>query len=286
MQLPQFIEDAGLDIDGVIWFRRNFDFYSSDSTFISLGPIDDSDVVYINGKQIGATEKDDARSRYYNIPKGLLKNKGNIIAVRVEDTGGRGGLHGTSDKLYIRSGIRKVPLSGVWKFDVETDYGQSAKNVFGSKSIADVFVRNYTNSGKNSKDVVAAVENNATIINIETIKNEMKYDLTEFTVKAGKPVELVLNNNDFMQHNLVIVDKGTKEKVGAAADRMAMDSNGAKQNFVPQIDEVLFATAMVNPDDKTTLRFTAPTEPGEYPFICTFPGHWQIMQGVMKVVAN
>ncbi len=37
---------------------------------------------------------------------------------------------------------------------------------------------------------------------------------------------------------------------------------------------------------RATLRFTAPTEPGEYPFICTFPGHWRIMQGVMKVVAN
>jgi len=32
------------------------------------------------------------------------------------------------------------------------------------------------------------------------------------------------------------------------------------------------------------LRFTAPDKPGEYPYICTFPGHWRIMQGVMKVV--
>ncbi|WP_420845224.1 plastocyanin/azurin family copper-binding protein [Maribacter litopenaei] len=52
------------------------------------------------------------------------------------------------------------------------------------------------------------------------------------------------------------------------------------------MSEVLFATALVNPDQTVTLRFKAPSEPGEYPYICTFPGHWRIMQGVMKVVPN
>jgi azurin len=99
-------------------------------------------------------------------------------------------------------------------------------------------------------------------------------------------VELVLDNVDFMQHNLVIVKPGQKEKVGEAADKLATDPEGAELQYVPRMEEVLFATALVDPEQTVTLKFTAPTEAGEYPFICTFPGHWRLMQGVMKVVAN
>ena len=112
----------------------------------------------------------------------------------------------------------------------------------------------------------------------------MKYDITEFVVEAGKAVELVFENTDFMQHNLVITKKGEKEKVGMAADKLAMDPDGAEKNYVPNMPEVLYATAIINPEEKVVLKFTAPEEPGDYPFICTFPGHWRIMQGVMKVV--
>ena len=121
-------------------------------------------------------------------------------------------------------------------------------------------------------------------VTIRTIKNEMKYDITEFVVQAGKPFELVFENTDFMQHNLVIVTPGSKEKVGLAADRMAADPDGAAKNYVPEMEEVLYATAIINPEEKAVLRFTAPSKPGIYPFICTFPGHWRIMQGIMKVV--
>jgi hypothetical protein len=103
--------------------------------------------------------------------------------------------------------------------------------------------------------------------------------------KVGQTVELVFENTDFMQHNLVITQPGKKELVGMAADKLATDPNGAAQDYVPSMPEVLFATAIINPEDKVTLRFTAPTEPGLYPYICTFPGHWRIMQGTMRVVA-
>ncbi len=286
MRLPQFIEDAGLEIDGVIWFRRNFNFTSTGSTYISLGPIDDSDVVYVNGKQVGSTEKDYARNRYYDIPKGLLKNSGNSIAVRVEDTGGGGGFYGKPEQMFIRSGDNKVTLAGNWKYEVETDFGQSANNAFGGSSIAEVFAKHYAGAGASSQTTDSGFSEKGIVVNIRTIKNEMKYDLTEFVVQAGKSIELVLENVDFMQHNLIIVKPGSKEKVGAAADKLAMDLNGAELNYVPQMGEVLFATGLVDPQQTVTLRFTAPSEPGEYPFICTFPGHWRIMQGVMKVVAN
>lgn len=286
MELPQFIEDAGLNIDGIIWFRKSFEFDPIGRTYISLGPIDDSDIVYLNGTQIGVTEGEYDRNRYYQIDNSLFKKGKNVLAIRVEDTGGGGGVYGKPDQLYLRSDKKNLPLAGTWKYEVETDFSESAKNSFEGSTIAEVFVKNYATEGTSSGSGVEEDDSDRVVINMKVVKNEMKFDLTEFVVGAGERVELVLDNVDFMQHNLVIVKPGTKDKVGAAADKMAADPDGASKNYVPEMPEVLFATALINPEEKVSLKFTAPSEPGEYPYICTFPGHWRIMQGVMKVVAN
>ena len=283
MQLPQYIEDAGLDIDGIIWFRRNFNFNATGSTVISLGPIDDSDIVYINGIQVGLTENEHAKNRYYNVPASVLKNGKNTMAIRVVDTGSGGGIYGEPSQMFIRSGKKKVSLAGGWKYDVETDFAKSANNAFGGTSIAAVFANNYQKVAADNEPISSATDQ-GTVITMKTIQNEMKYDLSEIVVKAGETVTLVFENNDFMQHNLLILAQGSLEKVGAAADKLAQDPNAADRNYIPNMPEVLHATALVNPNEKVVLRFTAPDKPGEYPYVCTFPGHWRIMQGVMKVV--
>lgn len=112
----------------------------------------------------------------------------------------------------------------------------------------------------------------------------MKFDIKTFTVKTGSVVEIVLDNTDFMQHNLLILQPGSMEKVGAAADKLARDPKGMDKQYVPEMPEVLFATRLVDPEQRTTIRFTAPASAGDYPFICSFPGHWRIMNGIMKVV--
>lgn len=122
------------------------------------------------------------------------------------------------------------------------------------------------------------------VINMKVLEHVMKFDKTSFTVKAGQTVIINLDNPDFMQHNLVIAKPGTMNKVGDAADVLARDPNGAEKQYVPKMPEVLFATKLLNPEESTTLRFTAPSTPGSYPYLCTFPGHWRIMNGVMKVV--
>ncbi|SMG53390.1 PVC-type heme-binding CxxCH protein [Arenibacter troitsensis] len=287
MLLPQFIEDAGLQMDGMIWFRRNFNVPSGASVksgTISLGPIDDSDKVYVNGKLVGATEKDYLANRVYQIPSGVLKVGENSIAVRVEDTGGGGGIWGKKEQMYFKTGQYRVSLAGDWKYEVESDYTKSTKNAFAEKPLAHLLVETYINEVKQESESTSNSSSSAVTIHIKTIKNEMKYDLTEFVVETGKPVELIFENTDFMQHNLVVTQVGEKEKVGMAADKLAMDPNGAEKNYVPDMPEVLFATAIINPEEKVVLKFIAPKEPGDYPFICTFPGHWRIMQGVMKVV--
>lgn len=121
------------------------------------------------------------------------------------------------------------------------------------------------------------------IIFMEVVPDEIRFNLEKFTVTAGQEVIIELENLDGMQHNLLISKPGTLEIVGAAADVLARDPRGALKNYVPEISEVLFATEMLDPGDFATLKFIAPKEPGEYPFVCTFPGHWRMMNGVMIV---
>jgi azurin len=86
-----------------------------------------------------------------------------------------------------------------------------------------------------------------------------------------------------MLHNLVLVTPGAMEEVGQLADSMAAQPDAQAKGFVPDSKKVLFATALVAPNGKAELRFVAPKEPGSYPYLCTFPGHWRIMQGHLVV---
>ena len=124
---------------------------------------------------------------------------------------------------------------------------------------------------------------NATIIKVGVIPHEMKYNVTSFKVKAGQPVIIDFENKDFMQHNLLIGKIGSLEKIGKAADDMARDPKGIEKNYIPSIPEIIVSSKLVDPDNLESIMFIAPTQPGEYPFICTVPGHWRIMNGKMIV---
>lgn len=119
---------------------------------------------------------------------------------------------------------------------------------------------------------------------LKVVEQKMQFDKKTFTVKAGQKVILKFSNPDFMQHNWVLIKPGTTEKVGAASDALARDPKGPERNYVPEMSEVLKATKLLNPEETVTLEFTAPVTTGSYPYVCTFPGHWRIMNGVMKVV--
>ena len=110
----------------------------------------------------------------------------------------------------------------------------------------------------------------------------LKFDTPSFDVRAGSRVRLVFNNNDDMLHNLVIVKPGTADDVGNAAIQLGLD--GQAMQYVPDSDEVLFHTNLLGPETAESIYFVAPTEPGEYVFVCTFPGHAFTMRGVMRVV--
>lgn len=123
MQLPTAWENAGLpNYDGIVWFRKRFelpaDWAGKDLT-LHLGPIDDDDTTYVNGVQVGATRGYNI-DRVYKIPAALLKAGRNVIAVRVLDTGGGGGLDGTPDKMFVApaggAAGQSLTLAGNWRY--------------------------------------------------------------------------------------------------------------------------------------------------------------------------
>lgn len=109
----------------------------------------------------------------------------------------------------------------------------------------------------------------------------LKYDTTLITVKAGSRVRLVFRNADDMLHNFVLCAPGRGQAVGAAA--MALGIDGSAQNFVPESDDVLYHTALTQPGASDTIFFTAPAKPGDYDYVCTFPGHSVLMKGILRV---
>jgi azurin len=119
---------------------------------------------------------------------------------------------------------------------------------------------------------------------MKTVREAMRFDKKEFSVPAGKQIEIVIENPDAMQHNLVIGKPKTMEVIGAAADKMITAKDGAEKNYVPTMPQIIAASPLVNPDQTYRLKFTAPATPGDYPYVCTFPGHWRLMNGTMKVV--
>ena len=138
---------------------------------------------------------------------------------------------------------------------------------------------------KEAAELLAVLDNTGTIeIKITTLPAKMLFDKNTITIPSGRAITLVFDNPDQMPHNVVIMKPGAYEKVGKAADAMVGLKDGFEKNFVPSIPEVLFATPLVNTGKSFRLNFKAPDTPGDYPFICSFPGHWRLMKGIFRVI--
>ena len=123
------------------------------------------------------------------------------------------------------------------------------------------------------------------VIRIEAVSAQMKFDISRFTVSTGETVVIELVNNDEMPHNLVIAKEGALETVSLAAEAMAALPDAFARNFIPTTPEVLFGIRLLNPGETLQVKFTAPAQAGNYPFVCTFPAHWRTMNGIVEVRA-
>ncbi len=114
----------------------------------------------------------------------------------------------------------------------------------------------------------------------------MQFSPTEFTVEAGSEVTVVFRNigrmpKDAMGHNLAILEQGTDANAFSAAAQRHRDN----EYIAPEMeDSVIAATRILGPNEEETLTFTAPSDAGDYPFVCSFPNHTPAgMVGTMHV---
>lgn len=120
MGIPQFWEyKAGLPgFDGVVWYRKEITIPADvdpKTAQLTLGSIDDDDSTFVNGRFVGTTSGYNL-PRSYALPGDLLKPGRNVIAVRVNDTGGGGGFGGQPGEIVLTVGAKNIPLAGEWKY--------------------------------------------------------------------------------------------------------------------------------------------------------------------------
>jgi azurin len=84
-----------------------------------------------------------------------------------------------------------------------------------------------------------------------------------------------------MMHNFVLTYPGKGMDVGNTAMQLGVSGEG--MNFVPKSDDVIAHTKILHPESSETIYFTIPDEPGDYDFVCTFPGHAFLMKGTLRV---
>lgn len=121
IKAPSLWENQQLgNMDGIVWMRKTITLSAEDiknKAALSLSKIDDEDITYVNGIEIGKNTQYDLK-RVYLIPANVLKEGKNTIAVRIVDNGGGGGIYGESADLKLNLGIKNIPLDGLWKFNV------------------------------------------------------------------------------------------------------------------------------------------------------------------------
>ncbi len=128
---PQLWEQQSIgDMDGVVWLRKTITLSSmnfNNESVIELATIDDEDVTYVNGFKVGSKNQYNT-PRKYTIPAGVLKPGKNVIAVRVVDNGGGGGIYGNEEDVRLVVDNKPIPLKGEWKFQVESVLSRTSEN--------------------------------------------------------------------------------------------------------------------------------------------------------------
>jgi azurin len=222
----------------------------------------------------------------YSVPAGTFHPGANTITVQVTNARAEGGFVGTNQDMYLMAGQTRTSLAGPWKYRVERSSNNGALYSKPGELAAHVAFTaggGLTGAAAATLPSVAAVPD--VVIRLSVVPNEMKYATTELTVQAGQTIEVVYTNPDQAEHNFVVSAPGSLQAVGAAADALSQRPEGKSMDYVPEIAQIIFKTKMLPAGQTTTFQFTAPAAPGDYPYVCTYPNHWRIMNGVLHVVA-
>ena len=122
------------------------------------------------------------------------------------------------------------------------------------------------------------------VIRLGTVTDQMLFDKDRIAAQAGKPVEVVFENGDIMPHNFVLTRPGALEEIGLLGESTGTQPGALERDYVPPSGKILAASRLLAPRDSQKISFNAPTKPGVYPYVCTYPGHWRRMYGAFYVV--
>ncbi|MEF8865647.1 MAG: plastocyanin/azurin family copper-binding protein [Salinibacter sp.] len=142
-----------------------------------------------------------------------------------------------------------------------------------------------SSSGSASESSAQSTGGGSQTVTLHPQGNQMKYKETEFTVPADTEIELVFENtasSPSMQHNVLIMNEPPEQDIFKEVGQAGVQA-GASNEYVPDHSAVLAATDISKPGETVSVTFTSPSEPGEYGYVCTYPGHWATMQGTMIV---
>ena len=120
--------------------------------------------------------------------------------------------------------------------------------------------------------------------NVEVVVGpNLSYLPRELEASAGETLAITLVNPDVVPHNWALATPGSLSLVGEAANRLIADPAAFARQYIPATEQVLAYTDIVAPGERQTIFLTVPETPGRYPFLCTFPGHWMVMNGELVV---
>lgn len=118
MDVPENWQGELLHVDGVVWFCTDIELpagVEAQEAMLHLGIVDDEDITWVNGKQVGSTNIWFA-PRHYKIEKGLLRPGKNRVAVRIKDIGGEGGIMGKAEEVFLDVEGKRYELAGAWSY--------------------------------------------------------------------------------------------------------------------------------------------------------------------------
>ena len=123
---------------------------------------------------------------------------------------------------------------------------------------------------------------------ISVIRGQMKYDVQSFTVKPGAKIKLTFRNPDELPHNLIICTPGASKGQDKGQELikavLALGAKGEELGWEPESHpRILHSSGMIQPGKEAIVWFQAPAKEGKYPYVCTYPGHFALMNGVMNV---
>ena len=127
--------------------------------------------------------------------------------------------------------------------------------------------------------VLAAIEQ----VELDAIAG-LQYAQKELRVKGGAKVSLTFRNLDpSMPHNVVIVQPDRLTAIMDASMKLAASPKGLAKHYVPDDKGVIALSPVLQSGNSYVMYFRSPRKPGVYPYLCTYPGHWQVMQGKLMV---